>query len=554
MVDFPFSREYKNFRRMREILGVFAEHGFDEAIASAQEKGPLRNLAIRFFPPKQKTPVGVRLRKAFEDLGPTFVKFGQLLSTRSDFLPDEVVKEMEKLVDDVKPISFESVKNVLREEYGDYSKIFKSIDEKPVGAASIAQVHRAVLHDGRKAVIKVQRPGIHDKVERDLEILHDLAVFVERNFPEAQFYNPVEIVQDFAKTMRRELDFLHETRNAIKFRKNFEGDPEVFVPEVYPEFCTRKVLVEEYVDGIKLLQIAPFPLQRRKKIIETGARCLVKQVLIHGFFQADPHHGNIIVMKGDRIGIVDFGMMGFIDEKSKEKTVDFFIALIQKDTQKLVDYFLTVGALPKDIDLNAFKEDLSEVIEQYYNVPISQMHLDEVVRDLTEIIRVYKVRMHPKSMLLLRMLVTLEGIGRRLYPQFNTIEIAKPIVSSLLQERKKPLSVLRKSWSSIEGVAAAASKIPLQLSDVLGKAEEGNLSLNVEHHGLQEPILDLDRTINKVSLSLIVAALIVASAMLLATQIPPLLWGYSALGLVGLGVAILFGLVLVGRIFTSREF
>ena len=553
-MDLPFSKRYRHFKRVEEILGVFASHGFDEAIASAQEKGPLRELALRFFPPTQKTPVGIRLRRAFEDLGPTFVKFGQLLSTRSDLLPDDIIKELEKLVDDVKPMSFETVKNILREEYGDYSKLFKSIDEKPLAAASIAQVHRATLHNGKKVVLKVQRPNIADKIEYDIQILLDLASFLENNFPDAKAYDPASIVQDFAKTIRRELDFLHEMRNAIKFRKNFEGDEEVFVPEVYPLYCTRRVLVQGFVEGVRLMQTQSYPLQRRKKIIEAGARSLLKQVLVHGFFQADPHHGNIIVMNGDKIGIVDFGMMGFLDAKTREKTTDFFVALIQKDTQKLVDYFLSVGLLPKDADLPAFKEDLGEVIEQYYNVPISQMHLDEVVRDLIDIIRDYNVRMHPKSMLLMRMLVTLEGLGRKLYPQFNTVEVAKPLVQHLVSERKKPLSVLKKSWTSIEEIAEAASKIPLQFSGVLSKAEEGNLNLNIQHYGLHEPISELDRTINKVSLSLIVAALILASAILIATNIKPLIWGYSTLGLVGLTIAVLFGLVLVGRIFTSREF
>ncbi|MEM4255282.1 MAG: AarF/UbiB family protein [Candidatus Norongarragalinales archaeon] len=554
MVEIPFSREYKNFRRVREIAGVFASHGFDEFIASAQQKGPLRELALRFFPPRQKTPVGIRLRRALEDLGPTFVKLGQLLATRTDFFPPDVIRELEKLVDEVNPVSFATVKSVLREEYGDYSKIFKHIEEKPLASASIAQVHKATLHNGKRVVIKVQRPNITVKIESDLQVLLDLAGFLESNFPESRFYTPTEIVQDFAKNLRRELDFLHEMRNAIKFRKNFEGDGEVYAPLVYPEYCTRRVLVEEHIEGVKLLQIQPYPLQRRKKIVEAGARSLVKQVLVHGFFQADPHYGNIIVMKNDGIGVVDFGMMGFIDSKTRETTTDFFISLIEKDTEKLVDYFMGVGALPKDADVSAFREDLGEVIEQYYNVPISQMHLDEVIRDLTDIVREYKVRMHPKSMLLMRMLVTLEGIGRKLYPQFNTIEVAKPVVKGLVEERKKPLTVLKKSWSSLNEIAEAASKIPVQFSGVLGRAEQGNLSLNIQHYGLHEPISELDRTINKVSLSLIVAALIVASSLLVAAQIPPLLWGYSALGLAGLSIAVLFGLVLVGRIFASREF
>ena len=553
-IPLPFSRQYKNFGRVREIINVFASHGFEEAVASAEEKGPFKNLALRFFGPKQKIPAGIRLRRAFEELGPTFVKFGQILSTRGDFLPEEIVRELEKLTDEVKPISFEAVKGVLREEYGDYSKIFKNVEEKPLAAASIAQVHRATLQNGERVIVKVQRPNIASKIESDMQILFDLAVFVESNFPETKFYSPSALVQDFAKNLRRELDFMHEMRNAIKFRKNFEGDPEIFVPKIYPEYCTRRVLVEEFVEGVKILDAAKYPLARRKKIVEAGARSLIRQVLVHGFFQADPHPGNLIAMRGDRIGVVDFGMMGFLDVKSRDKTTDFFIALIQKDTEKLVDYFMGVGVLPPDADAGAFKDDLGEVIEQYYNVPLEQMRLGDVVADLTGIIREYKARTTAKSMLLMRMLVHLDGLGRRLYPQFNTIEIAKPVVRQMIEDRRKISTVLKKSWLSVQEIAQAASKIPIQFSNVLGKAEEGQLSLSIEHRGLEEPVYELDKTINKVSLSLIVAALLVASAQLLAAQIPPLVWGYSALGLFGLFISVLFGLVLVTRIFTSREF
>ena len=553
-IPLPFSREYKNFQRAREIFHVFAEHGFEEALFSAQQKGPLKRVALKFFPPQEKVAVGVRLRRAFEELGPTFVKFGQILSTRGDFLPEDVVRELEKLNDDVKPISFESVKAILREEYGDYTKIFKTISEKPLAAASIAQVHRATLKNGDEVVIKVQRPNITNKIEADVQILFDIALFMENNFPETKFYSPTALVQDFAKNIRRELDFLHEMRNAIKFRKNFEGDQEIFVPLVYPDYCTRRVLVEEFVEGVRILDSQKYPLARRKKIVEAGARSLLTQVLVHGFFQADPHPGNLIVMHGDRIGIVDFGMMGFLDAKTRDTTTDFFIALIQKDTEKLLSYFMDVGVLPPESDPAAFREDLEEIIEQYYNVPLEQMKLDEIVGDLTRIIREYKVRMHPKSMLLMRMLVHLESLGRRLYPQFNTIEVAQPVVKKLIRERSRLSSVLKKSWLSVQGIAEAASKIPIQFSNVLGKAEEGQLSLSIQHHGLEEPVYELDKTINKVSLSLIVAALLVASSQLLASQIAPILWGYSALGLFGLFISVLFGLVLVTRIFTSREF
>jgi len=545
-----------HIRRLEEITRTLAKYGFVELIEllRGSSNATVRHFVSEFFPRTPKEPLGVRLRMVLEELGPTFIKFGQLLSSRADMLPRDVLEEMEKLQDDVPPFAYEEVQEILDRELGGASKVFASIDKKPLAAASIGQVHRARLKTGESVIIKVQRPGIEELVEADLVVLANLASWFESHFPETRFYQPAEFVRQFGQTLRRELDFLHEARSAERFRKNFQGDKTIYVPKVYPEFTTKHVLVMEYIEGVKLTRCASFPLSRRKKIVERGSRAVLKEVLVFGFFQGDPHPGNLLVMKNDVIGVVDFGMTGFIDAPTREKTADFFAALIQKDTQKLVDYFLSAGVISPDSNVEEFKSDLTEVIEQYYDFPIQEMRLDEIVRDLAALIRTYKVRMHPKAMLLLRLLVTLEGVGRRLYPEFNTVTAAKPLVEELLRERARPHYILKKSLGRFSTVSDALAKIPAQFSSVLGKAESGNLDVNIEHHGLEQPVFQLDKTINKVALALIVAALIMASSILMAVQIKPLIYGYSLLGLAGMVVALLLGFTLVASIFASREF
>ncbi|MFH0835968.1 MAG: AarF/ABC1/UbiB kinase family protein [Candidatus Micrarchaeota archaeon] len=545
------------YDRMKEIAGILAKHGFEEFLSLVDESSTnkvVQRVVSQVFPRKEKTPLGVRIRTALIDLGPTFVKFGQLLSSRADMLPPDVVQELEKLQDQVPSFDYAQVERIITKELGDPKKIFRKIEKKPLAAASIGQVHKAVLLNGDNVIIKVQRPGIEEKVEADIQILTDLAGFVEEHVPETRFYHPIEIVKQFAHTIRREMDFVHEARSNERFRKNFEKDETVFIPRVYMTYTTRRVLVQEFVPGVKITQATSYAMPRRKKIVERGANAIIRQVLVYGLFQADPHPGNLIVMKKDVVGIVDFGMTGFIDTETRDEITDFFLALIRKDTDALVDYFMKVGAISSDTNVSAFRADLAEVIEQYYDFPLEQMRFDEIVRDLIDLAREYKVRMPPKAMLLFRLLVTLEGLGRRIYPKFNTVKAVQPVAEDLLKRRTAPDYVLRKSLGKVTAISDSFARIPVQLSKILGKVEQDKLELNIEHHGLEEPIFKLDKAINKVSISLLIASLSIASALIVLADKGPHIIGYPVLGMTGFLIAALASLVVLARVFASKEF
>ncbi|MFH1779870.1 MAG: AarF/ABC1/UbiB kinase family protein [Candidatus Micrarchaeota archaeon] len=547
-----FSLGYKHFGRVKEIYRVLAKHGFIEVVDWLEE-GRVKKFLSDLFPRKPKKPLGERIRVVLTDLGPTFIKFGQILSTRADLLPPDVITELVKLQDQVPEFSFDEVKQILKEEYGD-KKVFKKINPKPIAAASIGQVHKAVLMNGTEVVIKIQRPGIQEVVEEDLQILLDIARFLEANFAEAKYYQPVDFVRQFSSTLRKEMDYVHELRNAQKFAKNFEKDKEVRIPCVYPEFTTKKVLVLEYLAGVKITSFVSQPLKIRKLVVERGANLVMKQVLKYGFFQADPHAGNLMVLKNNVIGIVDFGMVGHLDHEMREQLCDLFISLIEKNSDKLVTYFLDTGLVPPDIDLKAFKSDVDELIDQYYDYPLEQIRLEDVFLEITSLARQYKVRMQPKLLLLFRLLVTLDGVGRQLYPEFNSIPVAKPYVIRILQERHSPSNVLKRSLLNARDVSEAVARFPLQLSGLLSRVQKGNLEVSLDHKGLEENVFRIDRAINKISLAVMTAGLFLGASILAQLEVPPLILGLSWTAWIGFFASGFIGFLLIVSILLSKEF
>ncbi|NUN11734.1 AarF/ABC1/UbiB kinase family protein [Candidatus Micrarchaeota archaeon] len=546
-----FSLGYKHFKRLRQIYHVLSKYGFIEVVDWLQE-GKVKKFVSDLFPQKTKKPLGERIRCALEELGPTFIKFGQILSTRGDLFPPEVIVELEKLQDAVPPFSFDEVKQILQEEFKG-KKVFKKIDEKPLAAASIGQVHKAVLLNGDVVAVKIQRPGIKDLVEEDVQILFDIANFLESNFQEVKYYQPVDFVQQFAFTIRKEMDYLHEMRNAQKFARNFEKEETVRIPKTYPDFTTKRVLVLEFLEGKKITDCAKLSIEKRKKIVERGANAVMKQVLQHGFFQADPHAGNLLVLKNDVIGIVDFGMVGYLDESMREQLSDFFVSLITKDTQKLVDYFISNGMTPPDLDEAAFKIDLDELIDQYYGFSLKEMHLAEIVEDVFTVSRKHKIRMQPRLLLLFRLIVTLEGVGRKIYPQFNTIPVAKPYIEKILREKNSPSRLLKKSLNQAHSFSEAVARFPMQVSGLMSRAQKGELEIKVDHHGLDESVFRVDRAINKISLALMTTGLFLGSSILAQLEIPPLVLGLSWLAWVGFLFSGLLGFLLLVSILWSRE-
>jgi len=559
MIFTKFKRRYKNLKRLQQIITILIKYGFGyfvkqlrliDLIAKGSKILKLKTSEIT------KAPLPVRIRLVLEELGPTFIKLGQVLSTRSDLIPPNYIKELQKLQDEVPPFEYVQVEQIIKKELGtDISTIFKSFEQKPTAAASLGQVHQAILEDDNVVVVKVQRPNIEKIIETDLDILFDLARLTERHIPASRLYDPVGIVEEFARVIRSELDYGTEGRNAEKFRKNFQDDETIYTPKIYWEFSSKRILTMELIQGIKInnLQELDKAGYNRKKIAENGAKAFMKQILIDGFFHADPHPGNMLVMKGEIIGFMDFGMMGRLDEEIKEKGVDLFIAILERNPGKIINEMLNLGITSQEIDTRSLKIDIREMLDQYYDKSLKEIKLGELINQLVNIAIKYHIRIPVEFALLGKSLLTIEGIGLVLDPHFNLAEIAKPYAQDLILERKSPQRFILKLLNDLAELYNLIILIPKQLSKTLKKMEEGVFKLEFQHRGLENLITALDRSTNRLAYSLILAAIIIGSSLIMQTDKGPHFMGFPVIGVLGFLIAGILGLGFIIIIIRSRK-
>jgi len=560
MVFTKLKRRYKNLNRLRQIVNILIKYGFDYIV---KQLGLINLISkggkiLKLKPSKiVQLPLPVRARLALEELGPTFVKLGQILSTRPDLIPPDYIEELKKLQDKVPPFAYDQVEQIIKRELGaDILKIFKSFEQKPFAAASLGQVHQAILENEDKAVVKVQRPDIEKTIETDLDILFHLARLTEKHIPASRLYDPVGIVEEFAKAIRLELDYGTEGRNAERFKKNFEDDKRIYTPKIYWEFSSRRVLTMELIEGIKINNLKELDKigYDRKKIAENGAKAFMKQILIDGFFHADPHPGNMLVMKDEIIGFIDFGMMGRLDEEIKEKCVDLLIAILERNPNKIINEILNLGITSQEeIDTRSLKIDVREMLDQYYDKSLKEIKLGELINQLVNIAIKYHIRIPAEFALLGKSLLTIEGIGLELDPDFNLAEIAKPYAKDVILERKSPQRLILKLLNDLAELYNLIILIPGQLSNTLKKMEEGVFKLEFQHRGLENLISALDRSTNRLSYSLILAAIIIGSSLIIQTDKGPHFMGFPVIGVLGFLISGVLGLGLVIMILRSGK-
>lgn len=534
------------------MLRLCAEYGFTELLEQSKLYEHYPFLAdVKPLPKKSR---GERARLLLEELGPTFIKFGQILSTRADLIPDDVLMELEKLVDQAKPVPFEEVEGVFREELGkELKQVFKKFDKEPIASASLGQVHFAVLRSGERVAVKIQRPEARKVVEADLEIMKGLAEFMEENVPEAKKFAVVEMVEEFSHTIRKEMDYKHEGRSADRLRREFEGDETIKIPKVYWQYTTQRVLVEEFLDGKKLNDLKGVSPKIRKKVIGNGARALLKQIMEQGFFHADPHLGNFLVLKNGKVGVIDFGMVGYVDDELKEVLEKLFSSLAAQEPEGVAEQFSKLCKFEGEKKRNEFVRDLTEIMAEYQGISIREFDLQEFVQDFIDTARKHEARVSPRFMLLAKMLVMLDGIGRRFDPDFNVFRLASEYAEKKIKEESKPRNIAKRAVKGLSSLAFTLKNIPTQLSEVLQLTREGRLQIEFEHKGLEKTVENVDRTINKVSVSMIVAALIVASALIILSGRGPQLYGFSVIGLIGFALSAIIGFTLIMRMFQFHE-
>jgi ubiquinone biosynthesis protein len=507
----------QHLRRYHQVGSTFVRHGFGYALDQLQ---PAVRRRLGRTPQRVSVPeedLARHFRLALQELGPTFVKLGQILSTRPDLLPPAYLDELSLLQDEVPPEPWEDTRIVLMQEYGrPPEEVLASIDPHPIAAASLAQVHAATLPDGSQVVVKVQRPGIRRIIDTDLDILAELARGAEYT-PLARHYDLPAIVDQFAMTMRNELDYRREGRNADRFRANFAKEPQLYIPRVHWEYSTQRVLVLERIYGVRINDLAGLAAAGldRRKVALASARVIVKEVFEDGFFHADPHPGNFVVMPGEVLGGMDFGMVGYIDDRLRMDLLRLYVAAVQMDTEGVVDQLVRMGAVDEDVRRRDLSNDIGQLLHKYRGVPLKEIRADAVINDMIPIAFRHQLRLPTDLWLLAKTLQMLEGMGLTLDPDFDFFAVSQPIVKRLMFELFMPnerwaQAMLRSmtEWGEVMVLAPRAA------SRLLQQAERGELF--TVHLKEAEPMLTTaDRLVTRLSLSVLMGALTLALAVLI---------------------------------------
>lgn len=544
----------RQLRRSRVIVTVLAKYGLkDLASALRGSRRRPRDLA--------EGPSGAtraeRLRQAFEELGPTFIKLGQLLSVRPDLIPPAYARAFSRLQDAVAPVPFPAIEQVLARELGErWPERLPQLEPQPVASASIAQVYRAHLLDGQEVAVKIQRPGIEQVIAVDLEILEDLARLLERRLPAGEFYDPVGMVREFERTIRRELDFEEEGHTVERFSRAFADDPTVHIPKIYWELTSARVLTLEYIHGIKVSELERLEAAGldRRLIARNGAELVLKQVFEHGFFHADPHPGNLLVLPGAVLAPIDFGMVGYLDEDLQEALADLLIALTRRDARGIIRVLTRLSLVEWSAQAGRLQRDLTELLARYWGLPLEQFNLEEWLNELLWLMRTHRLRLPAELVMVGKALTLMEGIGRRLDPSFVIVEQARPYARKLLRRRLSPFGRREDLPEWLETVREAGRLLqaaPGDLRAILAKVREGRLKIQFEHRGLERLVTDLDKASNRLATGLIVAALILGSSWVIQARGGPLLWGVPAIGLLGFAFALILTMGLFWAIWRS---
>lgn len=551
------NRNIRSIKRYRQIVRVLFKYGFDNLLAYlnlTEFVARWRRLVRRESSVMVELSQAERMRLVLEELGPTFIKFGQFLSTRSDLLPSNYVAEFAKLQDDVPPFTYEEVASELQREFGrDISALFSSFSNEPIAAASIAQVHRAVLLTGELVVVKVRRPGIVEQIETDIEALMLLAMMAEKHLPNSDVYDPVGQVRELARTIRRELDLSLEGRTIERFAANFAGDSTVYFPKVYWQFTSKAALTMELIEGFKVSDVEGLAAAGLdlKLIAKQGANAFVRMVLQHGFFHGDLHPGNILILPGNVICMLDFGMTGRIDPFLKRYLTDILLAILKRDAEEVISLLIYSGDITDSVNIRALRRDISEFIDTYYEMSLQELQIGQLLADFIEIITSYRIKFHPDLLLLAKTFMSMESIGRRLDPEFDMTSHLRPLMEKELRTRLSPGNAAKEIFGNVNSYVNLIRSLPKDIKEILNRINRDKFKIDLEHRGLDRFTKDMDRSINRLSSSLIIAALIVGSSIVMQTGKGPLLLGFPLFAFMGYSIAGLIGIVWLIAIFRS---
>jgi ubiquinone biosynthesis protein len=545
-------RTYRNLNRYRQILGVFIKYGFGDLVDTLKIDEYIE-IGLSMIQRHRRAPVerssrAERIRMALEELGPTYIKLGQILSTRPDLVQIDLVRELAKLQDEVPPFSFDQVRKIIEQELkSPLQEVFSSLESKPLASASIGQVHRAVLLDGEVVAVKVQRPGIRKVIEVDLEIMLHLATLAERHIEELAFHQPVKIVEEFAKTLEREIDYTIEATNMERVAQQFLNNPHVYIPKVFRDTTTERILTAEYIQGIKISHIDRIDAEGydRKLITTRGAFICLSQIFDHGFFHADPHPGNIFVLPGNVICLLDFGMVGTIDLNTREDFVELVDSVVHRDEVRAAKFLLKITSWEKKPDMRRFEKDIAEFIGQHLFKPLKDIELAKLLHEILELSARHRLQIYPDIFLMMKALSAVEAVASSLDPDFDMVNEATPFIRRVKLARLSPKRIQKNIMQLASQLHNFFQDFPEDLLEITRLIKHNKLVMGHEIQGFERMLSTHDQISNRLSFSIIIAALIVGSALIVISKTPPLFFGISLIGIIGFLAAAVMGVWLL---------
>ena len=551
----------RDLGRLKEILGVMVRHGFGDTVRRLgladrlERAGQVLNWTHAADLARIEPPAQVRL--ALEELGPAFVKFGQILAGRADLFGPEWIAELEKLHSHVPAVPLESLRPPLREDLGgEPEAVFAWFDTTPLAAASIAQVHRARLHDGTEVIVKIRRPGISDTIHADLRLLHRLAALAEAELPSLKPYRPQQLVQEFARSLRRELDLAGECRQAERIATNLAALPDIVIPRVHWAYTSERVNVQDFIGGTPGDAVAALTAEAgfdRALLARRGTQVMLHMILHDGVFHADPHPGNVFYLPGNRIAFIDFGMVGRLSERRRDDLMQLLLGLVERQPQAVVDVLLDWTGDGVGVNTGQLEAEIEAFVDQYHGVPLAQMSLAQMLADVTAILREHHLGLPSDLALLIKAFIALEGMGRNLDPDFHMATETLPVLRQLAKARYQPRALVNRAWSTLRRALVTAERLPDDLGRLLRNARRGKLQVGIELAHLKRVGDQIDRSANRLAMALVIAALIIGSSIVMTVQGGPTLFGLPAFGFLGFMGAVVCGLWLVRAIWRSSH-
>ncbi len=543
---------FKQLERYQQIASVLLRNGFDNLVVALEVE---KHIHIPFTSVNEEIlhlSRSERIKKTVEELGPTFIKFAQILSTRPDLIPLELANAFSKLQDEVSPIPFSEIKQVFLEEFGKpVSELFDG-ELELVASASLGQVYKGVLPDGDLVAVKVQKPNITQTIASDIAIMRQIASFLKDRLKEYGIDDANMIIDEFEKTIRKELDFNIEALNLKRFAKNFEENPKIKVPRLYESLTTMRILTMEYIDGVKVSDLKK--LEERgidaKLAAKNGFDLLCEQIFLFRYFHADPHPGNIFALDDGRLAFIDFGMMGRIGERDRRYFVDMIYYIVKNEEEKAAYNLLKLAKIKdENMNVDAFCKDMGDIISTYFYGSLKDISIQNLLNDMIALMSRYRVYFREDNYLLTKALITIEGVGKQLDPDFNAAEEIRPFVLRFYKNSRSFGALLGKVGEIPKDVSDFVTEFPDDIKFLIEKLKNGNFKMEFEHVGLEALEQAIEKSFNRLSVAIIISAVLIGSSLLSFAKMPPLVLGIPVFGLIGFTIALLMGIVLIISIY-----